>query len=185
MLIFIQTHLKQKKNCPAPGRQKFPFSLLGAPHLINQALAQSQITTPEPKNFIIDDKTNPSVIITVAVAVRTFPRLGAIYTGAIGFNKEHPDNLATRMPADTITSRQAGYTLMTHIALKKALQLGIRRVVILSRSALITNIISSEPYTAGVDTQLLITKLIDLLTKCRNEKSLEITSIFCGTKFYG
>ena len=157
----------------------------GSTRLINQALAQSQITTPEPKNFIIDDKTYPSVIITVAVAVKTLPRRGVIFTGAIGFNKDHPNNLATRLPADTITSRQAGYTLMTHIAIKKALQLGIRRVVILSRSALITNIISSEPYTVGVDTQILITKLIDLLTKCRDEKSLEITSVFCGAKFYG
>ena len=148
-------------------------------------LAQSQIITPAPKNFIIDDKVRPSVIITVAIAARTFPRLGTIYTGAIAFNIDHPDNLVTRMPTDTITSKQAGYILITHIALKKALLLGIKRVVVISKSALLMSIISSEPYTSSEDTHTVITKLLELLTQCRDDKSLEITSIFCGTKYNG
>jgi hypothetical protein len=147
-------------------------------------LAQSQLVTTPPGNFIIDDRERPSVIITVAVAARTFSRLGPIHTGAISFNTDHPENITTRLPSDTVTSKNAGYILTTLIAIKKAQLLKIKRVIFFSKSALITNIITEQLYTESEDTHILIDKLIKLLSQCSRD-NLEISAVFCDSRFSG
>ena len=67
-------------------------------------LAQLHAIIPVPEqNYIIDNKTSPSVILCISVVSKRVTQVGLSYAGALCFNSEHSGNLSSRLPSDIVT----------------------------------------------------------------------------------
>ena len=119
----------------------------------------ARISSPVPPlNYLIDNSSDPSVIISIAIASKRLSQ-GQIFSGSIYFNSEHQDNLSSRLPTDIVTSTHSAYILTCIAALKHSAALRIKRVLILSKSRLLTNILSNVDYTDSIEISILAKKL--------------------------
>lgn len=119
----------------------------------------ARISSPiAPLNYLIDSSTSPSVIISIAVASKRLPQ-GQIFSGSIFFNSVHQDNLSSRLPADLAISTHSAFLLTCIAALKHSVSLRIKRVLILSKSRFLTNLLSNADYIDSIDISILAKKL--------------------------
>jgi hypothetical protein len=123
-------------------------------------LSQANIITPiSIQNYIIDDKAKPSIIACVATSAKRVTYSGNTYSGSIFFNSDHPENLTSRIPTDLATTRNSATLLTCLVALKLTQRLGIKRLMILTRSKLLANLLNRRNYNTTHDTIEISKKL--------------------------
>lgn len=163
------------KSCvdPAPPGAKFWHLPLAQEH--------TNIVPPIPEhNYIIDNKPISSVIVAISVASKRVSKAGTTYSGAIGYNTKHNNNVCSQIPLDIATSKQSAYILTGFIAIKQALALKIKRIVILSKSTLLTKILSNQDYNKSDDIQIIAEKLLALI-----KELLNVIATYCDHSYTG
>ena len=123
-------------------------------------LSQTNIIIPIPaQNYIIDNKNNPSIIACIATSSKRVTFSGHSYSGSIFFNSDHSENITSRIPTDLATTKNSATLLTCLVALRLIQRLGIKRLLILTRSKLLTNILNRRNYNVTHDTSDISQKL--------------------------
>ena len=123
-------------------------------------LSQTNIIIPIPaQNYIIDNKDNPSIIACIATSSKRVTFSGHSYSGSIFFNSDHSENITSRIPTDLATTKNSATLLTCLVALRLIQRLGIKRLLILTRSKLLTNILNRRNYNVTHDTSEISKKL--------------------------
>ena len=134
-------------------------------------LSQPNIIIPIPaQNYIIDNKQNPSIILCIATASKRVTFSGLSFAGSLFFNSDHSENLTSRLPTDLATTKNSAILLTCLVALKLLQRLGIKRILILTRSKLLTNILNRRNFNITHDISDISQKLEGIQHVCKQKK---------------